>query len=76
MKFLTPLCFLVVLAGCDSSSETAVLDDPVSFTDSDNSFAPVNSDSFALTDSSTSTRTVCTGNAVDSGDGWGFEDGA
>ena len=66
MKFYIPLCFAVVLAGCDSSNKTAALDDP---------FALVLDDSLALVDSSRSTRTVCTSDAVDSGDGWGFENG-
>ncbi len=67
MKFLIPLCFLFVLAGCDSSSKTAV---------SDNPFSLAVSDSLALSDNRTTTRTVCTSDAVDTGDGWGWENGA
>ena len=66
MKFYIPLCFAVVLAGCDSSSNTAALESP---------FSLALSDSLVTTDSSPSTRNVCTSDAVDSGDGWGFENG-
>ena len=66
MKFLIPLCFLAVVAGCDSSSNTVVSDNPVSL---------AVSDSLVADDNGTTARAVCTSDAVDSGGGWGFENG-
>lgn len=61
MKFLVPMCLLIVLAGCGSNSDqnSAVSDDPVSL---------------AVSDAGAS-KPVCTAGAIDSGGGWGFQNG-
>ena len=65
MKQVAVLCLLIMLNACDSSP------------DNNNTIVSENASAFA-NDAASATRTVneCTNNAVNHGDGWGWEDGS
>lgn len=69
MKFF-PLCLLSLLIACDSSQKTAVSDSPTSLALSNSS-----NNSSGTNDGRSEGRPVCTRDAVNHRDGWGWENG-